>query len=105
MSVSDLKAYAEQLKARLQREPGVSQVKVLGFSERQLQVRVSSRILRQYGISITDLANIIRVQNIDLPSGAVKTSERDFLVRFTDQRRTAQDLEQLIVIGATGKQR
>jgi multidrug efflux pump subunit AcrB len=63
---------------------------------------VSSRILRQYGISITDLANIIRAQNIDLPSGAVKTAERDFLVRFTDQRRNARDLKQLIVIGAAG---
>jgi multidrug efflux pump subunit AcrB len=102
MSVRDLKAYAEDLKNRLQREPGVSQVNIQGFSERQLQVRVSSRVLRSHGVSITDLAKGIRAQNIDLPSGAVKTAERDFLVRFTDQRRTARDLENLIVIGASG---
>ncbi len=101
MSVSDLKAYAEQLKDRLQREPGVSQVEVQGFSDRQLQVRVSSRVLRQYGVSVTDLANIIRAQNIDLPSGSVRTRDRDFLIRFTDQRRTARDLEELIVIAAS----
>lgn len=102
MSVSDLKTYAEQLKDRLQRESEVSQVNILGFSERQLQVSVSSRALRQYGLSITDLANTIRLQNIDLPTGSVKTSERDFLVRFTDQRRSVRDLEELIVIGASG---
>lgn len=102
MSVSDLKAYAEDLKDRLQREPGISQVNIRGFSERQLQVRVSSRVLQRHGASITDLANVIRAQNIDLPSGAVKTAERDFLVRFTDQRRTARDLEDLVVIGASG---
>jgi multidrug efflux pump subunit AcrB len=101
MSVNDLKAYAEALKERLQRQPGVSQVNILGFSERQLQVRVSSRILRRHGVSITDLANLIKRQNVDLPSGAVQTAERDFLVRFTDQRRTARDLEDLIVIGAS----
>ena len=102
MSVTDLKAYAEQLKERLQREPGVSQVVVQGFSDRQLQVRVSSQILRQFGVSVTDLANVIRAQNIDLPSGSVKTRDREFLIRFTDQRRTAKDLEQLVVIGASG---
>lgn len=100
MSVNDLKAYAEDLKGRLQREPGVSQVNILGFSERQLQVRVSSGVLRKHGVSITDLAAVMRRQNVDLPSGAVQTAERDFLVRFTDQRRTARDLEDLIVIGA-----
>lgn len=102
MSVNDLKTYAEDLKDRLQREPGVSQIIIMGFSERQLQVRVSSRVLRSHGISITELANIIRAQNVDLPSGTVQTDERDFLVRFTDQRRTAGDLENLIVIGASG---
>ena len=102
MSVTDLKAYAEQLKERLQREPGVSQVIVQGFSDRQLQIRVSSQILRQFGVSVTDLANVIRAQNIDLPSGSVKTRDREFLIRFTDQRRTAKDLEQLVVIGASG---
>ena len=102
MSVTDLKAYAEQLKERLQREPGVSQVVVQGFSDRQLQVRVSSHILRQFGVSVTDLANVIRAQNIDLPSGSVKTRDREFLIRFTDQRRTAKDLEELVVIGASG---
>ena len=102
MSTSHLKAYAEQLKERLQRKAGVSQVEILGFSEHQLQIRVSSEALRQYGVSVIDLANVIRAQNIDLPSGSVQTVERDFLVRFTDQRRTVGDLEQLIVIGASG---
>ncbi len=100
MGVSDLKAYAEQIKQRLQRLPQVSQVDVLGFSEHQLQIRVPAQALRQYGLSISDLANAIRRQSIDLPSGTVKTTDRDYLIRFTDQRRSVQDLEDLVVLGA-----
>ncbi len=99
MSVSDLKAYAEQIKERLQTLPAVSQIEVQGFSQHQLQIRVAAQQLQQYGLSIQQLAEIIRTQSIDLPAGSVESRERDYLLRFTDQRRSVQELEDLIVIG------
>ncbi len=101
MSVSDLKAYAEQLKDRLQQLPAVSQVTVLGFSEHQLRVQVPAHSLLQYGLSMTDVADAIARQSIDLPAGSVETRDRELLVRFTDERRTPRELEDLIVVGAT----
>ncbi len=100
MSVIDLKAYAEQMKTKLQRDPDVSQVKVLGFSQHQLQIRVSSQKLRQYQLSIADLAGAISRQSIDLPLGNIETSDQEMLIRFTDQRRTIEELRQLVVIAA-----
>ncbi len=99
MSSSDLKAYAEQIKDRLQSLPQVSQVEVQGFSDHQLQIRVPALSLQQYGLSITGLADTISSQSIDLPAGTVETHEQDFLLRFIDQRRTVQGLEDLIVVG------
>lgn len=102
MSVTDLKAYAEQIKGLLRREPEVSQVKVSGFSQHQLQIRVSSQKLRQYNLSISDLAAAIGRQSIDLPLGNIETNDQDLLIRFTDQRRTVEELKQLVVIAARG---
>jgi multidrug efflux pump subunit AcrB len=100
MSTTDLKAYAEQLKDRIKQLPKVSQVTISGFSQHQLQVRVSKDALKSHGLSISDLANAISRQSVDLPAGTIETHDRDYLVRFTDQRRSIHRLEDLIVVGS-----
>ncbi len=102
MAVTDLKAYAEELKTGLQQLPEVSLVTVEGFSQRQLSVRVPQHVLEQYGLSMQDIGDIITRQSIDLPSGRVETHDRELLVRFTDQRRTPAELADLIVVGTQG---
>ncbi len=100
MSTSDLKAYAEQVKRRLLEKRLVAQVDVNGFSDHQLRVEVPARALRQYGLSMSDIANTIRRQGIDLPSGSLETADQNLLIRFTDLRRTADELADLVVISA-----
>jgi len=101
MSNSDLKAYAEQVKEQLQQLPEVSQVDVNGFSDHQLRIQVPARALRQYGLSMSDIANAVTRQGIDLPAGSLETSDRDMLIRFTDLRRTSEELADLIVVSAS----
>lgn len=102
MSVTDLKAFAENLKARLKLLPNVSMVTVDGFSQHQLQVQVSDAALQQYGISVNTIADIIGRQSIDLPAGIVRTRDKELLVRFADERRAAGELGDLIIIGKKG---
>ena len=101
MSVTDLKAYAEQLKVRLQAQPNVSQVTIQGFSEHQLRIELPAHVLHQYGLSMADIANVITRQNLRLPTGALETRERDILVRFDDQRQSVQELADLIVVAGS----
>ena len=105
MSGSDLKAYAEQLKDRLQRLPNVSQVNIQGFSDHQLRIEIPLHALHQYGLSMTDIANTIGQQNLKLPAGGIETREQDLLLRFADERQTPRELAELIVIaGADGSE-
>lgn len=101
MSVPHLKAYAEQLKDRLQQLPEVSLVTIEGFSEHQLRIEVPAHALHQYGVSMSDVADAVARQSVDLPAGTVETRDRDVLIRFTDQRRSPQALEDLVVVGGT----
>lgn len=98
MSVADLKAYAERFKSRLQ-QSGLSSVEITGFSQHQLRVELSAAMLRSYGLSVAGIADTIKQQNVDLPAGSLETRERDILLRFTDERRTAQALADLVVLG------
>lgn len=102
MSVHDLKAYAEQLKRRLQALSAISQVTVLGFSEHQLRVYVSNDALLRHGLSVSDVAQAITRQSLDLPAGSVETRAQELLLRFTDLRRSPRELEDLIVVSGQG---
>jgi multidrug efflux pump subunit AcrB len=99
MPPAHLKAYCEDLKDRLLLSKEISLVEIHGFSDHQIRVRIPLTVLMQYGISIKDIADIIKRQSIDLPSGTIETEAQDVLIRFTDQRRTVGELADLVIIG------
>ncbi len=99
MSAIDLKAYAEQIKDRLLLVPEISQIDIEGFSDHQIRIELPSYALRQYGLSVSDIAAAISRQSINLPAGGIETRNQEVLIRFVDERRTVQAFEELIVVG------
>ena len=97
MRATDLRALAEDLKGRLLRVPGVAEVLVSGFSDRRLEVSLDETRLRALGLSAANVASLIERQSLDLPAGTLETDERDIRLRFTDRRRTAAALEELVL--------
>lgn len=98
MPLDQLEDYAYALERRIMTLPGVASVAIRGVSQRQWQVEVPREVLGQHGLSARELAARVARQNIDMPLGTLETAERDFQLRFTDQRRTLRELEGLIVV-------
>jgi multidrug efflux pump subunit AcrB len=98
MSPNHLKSYGKSLQSRLLSLPGVAQVDLRGFSDRELQIEASRNVLKQHGLSVSDVAELVTRQNVDLPVGTIETDQQDVLVRFTDERRTAAALADLVVL-------
>ncbi len=98
MSQTDLKEYAEYLKQKIMRLPDVSIVNVEGFSTHQLRIEIPEYRLRMHGLSISQIAQIISRQNVDTPAGEIKTLDRNYSIRIQDQRRTAVDLADLVIL-------
>ncbi len=100
MALTDLKAYAEDLKERWLKDPLVSQISIEGFSQRQFRVHVDRMALHRYGLTVGDVANAITAQSLDRPAGTLETGDGDFLVRFAEGRRAPRDFDDLVVVGA-----
>jgi HAE1 family hydrophobic/amphiphilic exporter-1 len=94
-----LKELAEDMRRRAQRVPGIPLVEVQGFSDRQLRVEVSMSTMEQYGLSVLDIADRIKRQGVDLPAGIIEAEAQEVQLRFTDLRRTVDELGNLVVVG------
>ncbi|MEJ2123283.1 MAG: efflux RND transporter permease subunit [Alphaproteobacteria bacterium] len=104
-SLPDLKAYAEDIKAKMLRGGAIPKVEIKGFSDHQLRIEIPKTMLRQFGLSLSGIADTISRQNVDLPAGSIETKEQEILVRFADERQTVGALRDLIVVsGASGGQ-
>jgi len=94
----ELKDMAENIKAKMLLDPGIPLVDIEGFAKRQFQIQISQANLRQYGVSVQDIATIIGQQNLDLPAGEINTPSRDYQIRFNDEARSIDELAQLVVL-------
>lgn len=101
----DLKAYVEEIKTRMLQWGGIPKIEVVGFSDHQIRIEVADATLRQFGLSIADIADAVRRQSIDLPAGHIDTADGQILVRFADERKKVHEFLDLIVFsGSQGGQ-
>ncbi|GGK76233.1 efflux RND transporter permease subunit [Amphritea balenae] len=94
----ELKALAEYYRNKLLALPGVPIATVTGFSEHELSVSVKPYALRQYKLSIDDIANLIRTQALDLPAGDIDALHGTYQVRIENARRSVAELEDLVIL-------
>lgn len=96
-----LKAYAEQIKERLKRQTDAAEVTLKGFSDHQLRIEIPLQRLRQFGLSAEDIARTVQQQSIGTPTGQLEGHGEEILLRFDDQRKSIQQLEEVVVISGS----
>lgn len=98
LSQPELKALVEYYRDRLLALPQVPMVDVSGFSTHEFSVRIKAETLRRYQLSIQDIANLIQQQAVDLPAGTLEAEQRTYQVRVENERRTVEQLEDLVIL-------
>jgi len=98
LTFSELKALAEHYRNRLLSIPEVPIVTVSGFSQHELSVLIKPEVLRQYQLSVQDIASLIRDQSLDMPAGILESNQQNYQIRFTNERSTTDQLADLIIL-------
>ncbi len=100
-----LKAYAEDLEARMLAETEIAQIEIQGFSDHHIRIELPAWRLRQYGLSAAEVAEVVARHSVGTPLGWIEGPDEDLLLRFDDQRKRAADFAGLVVVsGETGAQ-
>ncbi len=73
-----------------------------GGKQRQVQVDIDTRKLQAYGISASDVVNVMSAQNIILPAGDMKMGSVDYQVESNSAPMTIAELNDLPVRSGNG---
>ena len=97
MSPRDLYLYARDVKQRIKAHPLIAQVTIDGFSEQEIEIRVSEWKLQQYGLSISDLAGVVQQQSISTPAGVFTNDLQEISVRFDQVGNHVEEFKNLVI--------
>ncbi len=93
-----LKLLAEEIRDDISALEGISQVSVTYARPWEISIEVSEQTLRQYNLTMTQIANAIRQASLDLPGGSIKTQGGEILLRSKGQAYRGYEYEDIVVV-------
>ncbi len=102
VSIWTLRKLAEQLRDQLQANEQITQVELGRVPDYVTHVEIPRHRLRQYGLTLPDVARIIRASSEDVAAGAVETSGGEILLRMKARKQWAEEFAGIEVVANPG---
>ncbi len=87
----------KQIKKRIESINGVGQVVIVGGSEREIRILVDPDRLRAFNVTVNQVADAVRQQNMEVPGGRVDEGVRELTVRTMGKITEPADFNNLVV--------
>jgi multidrug efflux pump subunit AcrB len=97
-----LRDVAERVRRDLLLLPSVSQAELLGTKEYQIDIEIPERTLRKYGLTLQDVARIVRQENIEVPGGTMKTDTHEVLLRGKNKHEIGREIAKIPLVTDPG---
>ena len=102
---ASLRRHADDIRQELLGVGGITTVDLEGTRPLEISVEVGQAELRRHGLTLDQIAQLLRASSVELPAGAVKTPSGEVLVRTAARRTTGREFEDLVVVStAEGSQ-
>jgi len=98
LSVLELTDYARRyVTDRFSALDGVARVRVGGGLDTAMKIWLDRTALAARGLTVNDVEDALRADNVELPAGSIESVDRQFSVRVDRTFRTADDFRQLVL--------
>jgi multidrug efflux pump subunit AcrB len=97
-----LREVAERVRDDLLQQPAVSQASIIGEREFQIDVEIPEDTLRKYGLTLKQVADIIRRENVEIPGGTMRTDGQEVLLRGKNKRLVGEEILDIPLVTAPG---
>ncbi|MDY6987318.1 MAG: efflux RND transporter permease subunit [Thermodesulfobacteriota bacterium] len=96
-----LRKTGESVRDDLRVRVGLKKVELAFPREQEISVEIPEATLRQYGLSLEDVAEKIRQNSLDLPGGTLFSTRADIALRTVERREWAKDFSDIVVAQTT----
>ncbi|MFH0985959.1 MAG: efflux RND transporter permease subunit [Candidatus Omnitrophota bacterium] len=104
LPLKELMDYVDRnVKDRFKTVPGVGDVFLGGFLERNLRVWVDTKKLLSYQLTVEDVIAAIRTEHVEIPAGKLETQQKESSVRAMGEARSVEEFEKIVINNRNGK--
>ena len=93
----------DHLKDRFQTIPGVGEITLSGFVDRNLRVWVSQEKLDQYQLTVNDIISAIERNHVEMPAGRIETATKEMNVRAMGEALSVEEFGNILVSRRAGQ--
>ena len=98
LSVPGLTDYAERyLIDRFSVLDGVARVRIGGAQSYAMRIWLNRNAMAARNITVNDVENALRRENVELPAGSIDSKDRQFTIRIKRQFRSEDDFKKLVI--------
>lgn len=87
----------DQILPQIKQVPGVAEVQVIGGEKREIRVNVDKDKLKAYGLSLSNVNQVLATSNVEFPTGKVKSTSEQMTVRLSGKFQSVEDINSLIL--------
>ncbi len=92
----------QQIKPLIENMSGVGEVQVIGGVKQEIRVELQPDRMRAYGITVPEIANSLRLQNLEAPAGRIDDGARELTVRTMGRIADSERFSQIAVATRAG---
>jgi len=94
----EISEYANRfIKDQIQSLPGVAQINIFGERKYAMRIWLDPTRLAAYNITVQDVEEALRRQNVEIPSGRIESAQREFNVRSRTDLQTSEQFNATIL--------
>jgi len=87
----------EKVKPTLQMINGVGAVKIIGYRDREIKILPDIRQLNKFGITIRELNEIIKQENVKIGGGKLISATKEFILKTKADALNVEQLKDIII--------
>ncbi|MCA9264278.1 MAG: efflux RND transporter permease subunit, partial [Planctomycetales bacterium] len=93
-----LREVAENVRDDLLQLPDVTQANIIGSRQYQIDIEIPEAQLRRYGLTLQQVAGIVRRENQELPGGSMRTDTQEMLLRGKNKHLVGTEIAKIPLV-------
>ena len=100
VNIWTLRQLGERLRDELLSQPNITQVELSRVPSYVTHVEIAQNTLREYDMTLAQVADLIEQSSRDVPAGAIDTSRGEILLRMKERREWAREMADIVVVSS-----